>query len=307
MSSSLSEHLADYLALRRALGYKLERAEKLLRQLIDYLEERGERTITTAHALAWASQPEQLSSSWLSHRLSTARGFAAYLQTIDPDCEIPPADLLPRGGRRATPYIYSELQITALIEAAGALATPHRVATYRTLIGLLWCTGMRIGEAISLDRSNFDHRAGTLTVIDTKFGKSRELPLEPSVTDALVRYLRRGDRPASRDQAMLVSTAGTRLLYCNVHLTFSGLLARAGIRARSRHRRPRIHDLRHSFATHTILEGYRAGEDLDRRLAALSTYLGHADPARSYWYLSAAPELMGLAATRLEDHLGAAR
>ena len=150
--SPLREALADYLALRRGLGYKLERAEKLLGQFIDYLEQRGATTITTEQALAWAQLPVDPSPSWLSFRLGAIRGFALYLQTIDPGCEVPPAELVPSRSRRATPYLYSERQIAA----AGTLGTPHRTATLGTLIGLLAVTGMRVGEAISLDRGDLD-------------------------------------------------------------------------------------------------------------------------------------------------------
>jgi len=308
MSRSLADHLADYLALRRGLGFKLERAEKLLGQFIAYLDELDEPTITTAVALRWAGLPKAPSTSWLSQRLSAVRGFTAYLQSIEVACEVPGPELLPSRSWRAVPYIYSVSQIKALFEATEALTGRHRTATYKTLVGLLWVSGMRVGEAIRLDRVDLDRRTAALTVRNTKFGKSRELPLDPSVVEALDSYLRRGDRPPAKvSEAMFVSTAGTRLLYSNVQHTFAGLLYRAGIRSRSARCRPRIHDLRHSFATHTILAGYRAGKELDARLAALSTYLGHVDPGRTYWYLSATPELMGLAATRLEQHLGAAR
>lgn len=307
--SALQQALADYLATRRALGYKLARAEKLLGQFLAYLAERGAETITTEQALQWAMLP-QGSASWFHFRLAAVRGFAAYLRTIDPACEVPPADLLPGRSQRATPYLYSAEEIAALLEAAATLSSSHRTATYRTLIGLLSVTGMRIGEAIALDRAMIDWRAGVVTVRGAKFGNSRELPLHPSTTDALHRYLRRRDRPreAESTEAVFVSTAGTRLLYCNVQWTFARLLAHAGIGPRSPECRPRLHDLRHSFAVRTIIDAYHDQDDeLGSRLALLSTYLGHVDPSRTYWYLSAAPELMALAADRLERHLGGQR
>ncbi|MGH2985766.1 MAG: tyrosine-type recombinase/integrase [Solirubrobacterales bacterium] len=304
--SALDRALADYLATRRALGYELCRAEKLLAQFLAYLKERGAETITTDHALAWAMLPGG-SASWLSFRLSAVRGFAAYLKTIDPACELPAAELLPGRSQRATPYVYCDDQIAALIEAAGTLATAHRSATYRTLIALLAVTGMRVGEAIRLDRAEIDWRSGLIRVRGAKFGKSRELPLDPSATGALRRYLRRRDRPTSAAgiDAVFVSGAGTRLLYTNVQPTFRRLAAHAGIEARSASCRPRLHDLRHTFAVRTILDAYRDRDgDVGPRLALLSTYLGHVDPSKTYWYLSAAPELMELAAARLERHLG---
>ena len=219
---------------------------------------------------------------------------------------MPAAGLLPGRNRRATPYLYSEEDITALIEAAGSLRTLYRAATYRTLIALLAVTGMRIGEAIGLDRDDLDCGNGLLTVRNGKFGKSRELPLHPSTVTAFNDYLRRADRPPQPPNApaLLVSTAGGRLLYSNVQNTFHRLIGRAGLTSRSALCWPRLHDLRHSFAVNTILDGYRDGGDPGARLAPLSTYLGHVDPGKTYWYLSAAPELLKLAGDRLERHLG---
>jgi integrase len=305
--SPLRAALADYLAVRRALGYKLKGAELLLGQFIAYLEEHGEQTISAEHALAWATLPANAHPSWPWLRLSIVRGFAAHLKTIDPATEVPASDLLPRRRRRRAPYLCSDEQVDALIAAAETLKTAHRVATYQTLIGLLAVTGMRVGEAIRLDRCDVDFRAELIVVRRTKFNKSRELALHRSTARALQRYLRRADRPrrASSTEAVFVSTAGTRLLYSNAASTFRLLVDRAGVAPGSPKRQPSLHDLRHSFAVRTILDGYRSGGAVDGRLAALSTYLGHADPASTYWYLSAAPELMGLAAERLERHLGA--
>ncbi|HUY73159.1 MAG TPA: tyrosine-type recombinase/integrase [Candidatus Dormibacteraeota bacterium] len=301
---SLSQALADYLALRRALGYKLVKVERLLRQFLAYLQERGEETIRTEHAVAWATLPDG-NPSWHCTRLSAVRGFAAYLKTIDPACEVPGAELLAARNRRATPYIYSEEEIAALLGATATLSTAHRAATYRTLIGLLAVTGMRIGEAIRLDRDDIDPEAELLVVRDAKFAKSRALPLHRSTASALGRYLRRADRPPSIGTcAVFVSTRGGRLDYRTVQWTFARLLGQAGIEARSERCRPRLHDLRHTFAVRTILDGYRQGGEVEGRLATLATYLGHTEPAHTYWYLSGAPELMELAAARLERHLG---
>ncbi len=304
--SPLRHALVDYLAVRRALGYQLTRTEKLLAQLLTYLETRGVERLTTETALAWATLPPGAQRSWWAQRLSIVRGFAAHLHALDPATEVPPADLLPGRPSRATPYLYSDTDVTALIAAAAMLCTPHRVATYRTLIGLLAVTGMRVGEAIRLDRDDFDSVGGLLTIRHGKFGKSRELPLHPSAVDTLRDYLRRRDRPRATPStpAVLVSTAGTRLLSCNVECTFRHLVRHAGLTPRSAACRPRLHDLRHSFAVRTVLDGYRDGGDLEARLALLSTYLGHVDPGKTYWYLSAAPELLELAGGRLERHLG---
>lgn len=304
--SPLREALVDYLAVRRALGYKLVRPEKLLAQFLTYLDGLGEKRLRTETALAWATLPTGGHRSWWSYRLSAVRGFAAHLRAIDPATEVPPADLLPWRPCRATPYLYSDEDITALIAAAATLRTPHRVATCRTLIGLLTVTGMRVGEAIGLDRDDFDSVGGLLIVRNGKFGKSRELPLHASAVNALRDYLRRRDRPrsAASTPAMLVSSAGTRLRYRNVQCTFHQLGCRAGLKPRSASCRPQLHSLRHSFAVRTVLDGYRDDGDTGSRLSLLSTYLGHVDPGKTYWYLSAAPELLELAGSRLERHLG---
>ena len=190
--------------------------------------------------------------------------------------------------------------------AAGSLRTPHRVATYRTLIALLAVSGMRVGEAINLDCGDFDPADGLLTIRNGKFGKSRAVPLHPSTVTALEAYLGRDDRPrrSPRSPALFVSMAGTRLLYTNVQPTFHRLVGHAGLLPRSAMCRPRLHDIRHAFAVRTILDSYRDDGDPGARLALLSTYLGHVDPGKTYWYLSAAPELLQLASERLERHSG---
>jgi len=302
--SPLRQALADYLAVRRSLGYKLARAEKLLAQFITYLEDAGASTVTAADALAWATLPAG-TPWWHAQRLSMVRAFAAHLRTTDPAAEIPPAGLIPARRPRATPYLYSPGEVTALIAAAVGLRSPLRAATYQTLIGLLAVTGMRVGEAIRLDRADFDAGAGVLTIRSSKFGKSRLAPLHPTATAALSGYLRLRDRlhPGPSDPAVFISPAGTRLLYCNVHATWRQLVRTAGLRPRSPHCRPRPHDLRHSFAVASLLDAYATGQDGQARLALLSTYLGHVNPAATYWYLSAAPELLALAGQRLEEHL----
>lgn len=304
--SALRQAVTDYLTVRRALGYKLKRDEKLLIQFLTYLENLGQQHISTEAAVTWATLPAGAHRSWWSYRLSVIRGFATHLRTIDPATEVPPTELLPWRPCRATPYLYSDQEIGALLAATASLRTPHRVATYRSLVGLLVVTGMRVGEAIALDCRDLDVSNGLLTIHKGKFGKSRELPLHPSTVDALRRYLRRRDRPpaAAKVPALLVSTAGNRLLYCNVQWTFARLLRHAGIKPRSASCRPRLHDLRHGFAIATVLDGYRNDRDPATRLPLLSTYLGHVDPANTYWYLSAAPELLALAGRRLERRLG---
>jgi integrase/recombinase XerD len=295
----LRDSLGDYLALRRALGFRLKTTGRLLGQFVRWLEDRGTSTITTEDALEWAVLPAGASPAWQAIRLAAVRGFAAYLHGTDPSVQVPPAGLIRRGNDRATPYLYSETEIGAVIAAAGALRPRFRAATYQALISLLAASGIRIGEALALDRD------GVLIVRDSKFGKTRLVPLHPSTTAALTRYsaLRDGRHPRPAAPALFLSTAGTRLLHSNVGLTFNQLTAQAGLTRRSASCRPRIHDVRHSFAVATVLGWYRDGADVAAMMPRLSTYLGHKDPKHTYWYLSAAPELMALAGVRLHAHL----
>lgn len=302
--STLRQALADYLTMRRALGYKMDKAERLLGQFTAFAGGRGETHIRTETALAWATQPAGAAAIWKSRRLADVRLFARHLQTLDPRTEVPPADLLPARARRATPYLYSPQEIAALMQAAGHLRGSHVQATYRTLIGLLAATGMRIGEAISLDRDDFDAGTGVVTIRHGKFDKARALPLHPSTIAALDDYLCREDRPRPAGMLpLLISSRGKRMRYGTVQPIFHKLLHHCGIAPRSAACRPRIHDLRHSFAVSTIVDDYRSGNP-GSCLAILSTYLGHADPGSTYWYLSAAPELLGLAGEMLDRHLG---
>lgn len=305
--TELHRALADYLSLRRSLGYKLRRSEKLLHQFIDFLKAAGAETITTKHALSWACESENAGANWRAHRLSVVRVFANHLHAMDACAEVPPRDLLPCRSHRASPYLYTEEEIAALIESASMLRSPLRVATYQTLIGLLAVTGMRVGEAIGLDRQDFDAAHGVLLIRHAKFNKTRELALHPTTVATLRRYLARHDRQrsAARTPALFISPAGTRLLYCGIQWTFQRLVRHAGIVPRTAWCRPRIHDLRHAFAVSSLLDAYRDGSDINQRLTLLSTYLGHVDPAASYWYLSAAPELLAKAAERLDRQRGA--
>jgi integrase/recombinase XerD len=300
--SGLAQAVSDYLSLRRALGFKLARHARLLPDLVEHLESAGVTTLTTGLTLEWATALEGKPDEW-AIRLSIARGFAAYLQALDPATEVPPAYLLPRKRHRADPYLYTDAEITALMAAAGTLRFPLRRATYGTLIGLLATTGARIGELIALDRDDLDRSQRHLVVRNAKFGDSRLLPLHETTLDALGFYAELRDRhwPRPKSSAFFVSTAGTRLAYGNVATTWRYLVRTAGLRPRSGRCRPRIHDLRHRMVVVSLLDWYRSGVDVAARLPALSTYLGHTCPAFTYWYVSSAPELLGLAASRVDD------
>jgi integrase len=300
--SGLAEAVTCYLATRRALGFRLEGAGRHLEQFSAFAEAADAETVTTELALQWATLPAGRSRAWHAQRLDAVRGFARWLHAIDPRAQIPPAGLLPGGTRRATPYLYSETDITALIDAAGRLNPPWKAVTMQALTGLLFTTGVRLGEALSLERGDLDPAAGLLTIRQAKFRKPRQLPLHPSAVAALAGYAARRDklRPRPATTSFFVSTTGARLARTTAQETFRRLLRETGIYQRSCGLRPRIHDARHTFAVTTLLGWYRDGGGVQARLPLLSTWLGHADPRHTYWYLSAAPELLALAAERLE-------
>lgn len=304
--SKLCKAVEEYLAIRRALGFKLESQEPLLYNLAGYLERAGAVNVSTELAVAWATQPAGRDPVWWSKQLSVARGFAKHMHSLDPLSEVPPADLLPQPKRRAIPYLYTQAEIVGLMTAARTLSSPLQAAPYETLIGLLAVTGVRVGEAIRLDRADVDLDHELLTIIRSKFGKSRQIPLHPSTVSALRGYARERDEffPAAKTPSFFVSTAGTRLIPANIRRVFGRMRRAAGLPRRSARCRPRLHDLRHSFAVGTVLSWYRSGADVEALMPRLSTYLGHSDPASTYWYLEAAPELLAVAGVRLEHALG---
>jgi len=301
--TALRQSLEDYLAVRRSAGYKLESVARMLSSFVAFAERAGAGTLTTDLALSWATQPQQASPIWLAHRLSAVRGFAAYLHALDPAAEIPPADLLPAPGYQpAPPYLYSDADIAALLAAARRLTPPLQAATFETLLGLLAVTGLRIGEAMRLDRDDIDWDENVLLVRSSKFGRSRELVCHDSTIEALRAYSARRDqlcpRPASA--SFFVSQRGRRLAHHSIYAAFHQLASQAGLRQRPGGRAPNVHGLRHSFAVGTLLRWYREGGDVQARLPLLSAYLGHIRPSSTYWYLTACPELLALAAQRLE-------
>jgi len=299
---NFSSAATDYLATRRALGYKLHQQGQMLTQFVAYMETVGAEHVTVSHALDWAKQPANATPAWWAARLCVVRGFARYLKAIDPFTEIPPVRLMPRQNHRIVPHIYSDEEIARLVAAAGRLQPERRADTYRTLICLLTVTGMRIGEAVALDRGDIDWNQGLLTIRESKFGKSRQLPLHQSTLQALRGYARRRDeRPRKHNaSSFFISTVGTRLIRDNATTVFRGLVRDAGLEWSPRRRAPRLHDLRHRFAVRTVIGWYREGQDVQRQLPLLSTYMGHVSPADTYWYLSATPELMELAVQRLD-------
>lgn len=300
MSAPLAELLDDYLRVRRALGYKLAGTEVLLTQFLAYLDQQDAETITIEHALAFATAPAGVSPRWHALRLSAIRCFARWAATSDPRVQVPPARLLPARPTRSAPYIYDQDQICAMLAAADQLRPAIRAVTFHTLIALMAATGLRTGEAIGLDMASLDRAAATLRVRG-KYGKTRLLPLHPSVLAGLTDYLQQRARllPAEDCPALLISSTGRRLARSTVHPTFRTIVTNAGIEPASSTCRPRLFDLRHTFAVNTMLDAYRSGSDPAVVLPILSTWLGHTEPSDTYWYLTGTSELLEAAADRL--------
>ena len=296
--------LDEYLATRRALGAGLVQAERLLRSFLAFLGRHEVACMTTQLALQWATEPSQAQPAWQAQRLGVVRAFARYASAADPRHEVPPEGLLTAQYRRATPYIYSDQEIADLIAAAQRLRgnTALRAGTYSTLLALLAVTGMRSSEPLRLDRVDVDLASGVLTVRHAKFGKSRCLPVHESTRQALADYAAQRDRlcPQPVDPAFFLSERGTRITQNTLERTFVQLSQQAGLRGRSDARGPRLHDLRHRFAIGTLLRWYREGLDVEQQTPRLATYLGHVHVSDTYWYLTATPELLQLAARRLD-------
>jgi integrase/recombinase XerD len=299
----LDQAVDDYLAMRRALGYKLIEHGRVLPQFTEFLAQRGESLITIELALEFAMQPGQASVVWWHQRLAIVRGFARYLQAFDVGHEVPPINLLPARFRRAIPYLFSEAEIEALMHAARSTRPPLRAASCEALIGLLAVTGMRVSEACALDRPDVELGEGRLTVRRGKNGRSREIPLHASTVQALERYARARDQlcPHPNDPtAFFLSGWGGRPSRHHVWRWFDQLRRATGLDKETLGRQARLHDVRHTFVLRTLLGWYREADDVEAQLPRLATVLGHVDPADTYWYFEGAPELLALAAARLE-------
>ena len=299
--SALEQHLADYLQLRHSLGHEMAEAGWLLPDFVAYLDVHGSVTVTIEAALGWAqhSAPGRVTTVG-PRRMTAARGFARYLAGIYTSTEIPPLGLLPHRQRWRRPFIYSPADIDAVMaQARSSITSPLRASTYETLIGLLAASGLRIGEAIKLDRDDIDWADGVLLIRESKFGKSRLVPLHVTAMAALAKHAELRDtlQPRPKEPSFFVSLTSKRLCYAVVSQTFRQLINNAGVGVGAPSA-PRLHDLRHSFAIRTLLSWYRSDEDVQAKIPSLSTYLGHREPASTYWYLSAAPELLALAAAR---------
>jgi len=310
--SGLDAALTEYLAIRRALGFELREVAGCLRNFVAFLQTQGASHITTELALRWATRPAAAQPSTWAWRLGMVRRFAAWHSAVERRTEIPPAGLLPHRYQRKKPHIYSDEEIEKLLREAARLASPRglRAHTYTILFGLLAVSGMRVNEAVNLDRSDVDLGHGILTIRRTKFGKSRHVPVHPSTVDALRQYAEKRDRIVSKPTpAFFVSERGTRITEWMARYTFARLSQQLGLRsiAKSHGRGPRLHDMRHRFAARTLIHWYRAGLDVERELPKLATYLGHVHITETYWYLEAVPELLQLATDRLLKNAKGAR
>lgn len=291
----------------RGKGPRLAEPANTLRQFVMFLEQEGSPRITTALALRWAAaRPDVQRATW-GRRLSMVRKFAAWLSASDPQTEVPPRGLLPSRHRRARPHIYTQAETQSLMVAAarGRSRTGLRPLTYTTLIGLLAAAGLRPGEALALDRTDVDLQNGILFIRETKFGKSRFVPVAATTRLALQQYAARRDTlcPCPRVPAFFLSERGLRLVGTTVRAMFVRLSRTVGLRPANGSPRagrgPRLQDFRHSFVTRRLVEWYRARMDVTRELPKLSTYVGHTEVRLTYWYIEAVPELLTLATERL--------
>jgi len=303
--NTLRQAVQDYLTMRRSLGYKLQGAGKGLLDFATFMEQHRAPYITHSLALAWAKQPSGVRPDEWARRLSHVRIFARHRSAADPRTQIPPAGLLPYRPKRARPYLYSDKEIKDLLFAALQLPSSEglRPWTYHCLLGLLSVSGMRVSEAQNLELKDVDLRGGVLTIRGAKFGKSRLVPVHPSTRRVLADYITRREsvwakRPVS--SYLFVSGWGNRLDGGDIRRTFYALSRQIGLRGLSDSHGPRLHDMRHGFASKTLLRWYRAGENAERRLPILSAYLGHVHWSDTFWYVSALPELMHEARSRLE-------
>lgn len=300
--TTLAAHVENYLRLRRGLGFKLGGYDDPLASFAAYVETTGAGTITAELAEAWAWLPGGIKPITASFRISYVRGFARYLHAIEPAHEIPPPGLLSVPRRRPAPYIYSSAEVTQVLVGARQLQPPLHAATYETLFGLLAATGMRVGEALMLTRRDVALVDGVLTIRHAKFNRIRLVPLHPSTTDALRRYALVRDHLCRDPRTDRFFHLGSAIQRRDAEVVFRRITTQLGLRTGTAH--PRIHDLRHTFAVRTLIDWQRDGTDVHAMLPVLSTYLGHIEPKNTYWYLSATPELMQLAADRLEQHFG---
>ena len=305
--TALAKELDRYLMIRRSLGYDLGTSERVLRRFVAFAASRGARYLTSDLFMAWRAEFGHADQHTWCARLGMVRQFAFWLSGVDPKNEVPPKGLIPGRYRRQRPYIYSEREIARIVREASRLPSPNgiRGLTFTTLFGLIAVTGLRVSEALSLDGGDIDWEAGVLTIRRGKAGKARLIPVSKSTIARLAAYAAKRDRLlGKKPRSFFVTDTGGRLDDCNARYNFAVVCQRIGLRPAQRFNRhgsgPRIHDMRHTFAARTLVKWYRAGKDPDREMLKLSTYLGHTEPAHTYWYIEAVPELLELAAKRAD-------
>jgi integrase len=294
--------LDNYLTMRRSLGFKLEETEGQLAKFVAFMQRKRATFITNSLVLEWAQQ-SQSGRNRPAKRLTMVRGLARYLSAFDPRTEVPPDNLLKKWPDRARPYLYSDQETRCLLEAAMTRSTCElNNRTYHCVFGLLAVSGIRIGEAIDLNIGDLDLNNGLMTIRKPKFGNTRVVPLHETTQHVLRDYRVRRDRflDGRHVDPFFISNRGTRLFHTEIYRVFNLLSVEIGVRAKGDGRGPRLHDFRHRFAVRTLLQWYRSGQDVERLLPVLSTYLGHLRVTDTYWYLSACPELTGLAVQRLD-------
>ncbi len=312
MSSAtpMKEAVVRYLEDRRRLGFMLTTHATELARFARYVDARGHQgPLTQELMLGWAREHVRRTSPvTAARRLETVRPFAAHYRQFEPATEIPPKDILGRGHRRLAPHIYTDMEIGQLLKAAGELSVTWglRPLTYRTLFGLIAAVGLRVSEARKLTVSDVNLQAATLTVRQTKFHKSRCLPLHDSTVRELILYRQARDRCHGTEKSapLFASHDGRHLPARTVENVFRRLLQRLGCRARGDHPSPRIHDLRHTFAVRRVQRWRETGQPIEHAMFWLCTYLGHAKISDTYWYLSGVPELMNLIGDRFEQYAG---
>ncbi|MGZ6790603.1 MAG: tyrosine-type recombinase/integrase [Mycobacteriaceae bacterium] len=298
---SMRTRVQDYLAMRRSLGYTLRGDGRMLLDFADRLDAAGQTTLTVHAALAWAGEPATASPHQRRRRLGAVRCFARHLNALDPTCQIPPSDLLVARSYRPTPYLYAPEEIAALVHAAGTITAPLPATTIQAVISLIAANGLRLGEALALDRGDVDLGAAVLTVTG-KNDQSRMVPVHPTTVTMLATYAARRDQlcPTAVSPGFFVTSTGHRVPQRGVQQTFAKLLVQAGIGTPSGRRRPRIHDLRHTFAVNVLIGWYQDGADVQARLPVLSTFLGHAGARPPTGICRPARNCSPLAAQRLE-------
>lgn len=308
--NALRTDVADYLATRRAMGFKVEGLSKLLLSFVAFCEARGATRVHNDLALEWAMAQIKVpvSDALVARRLDAVRIFARHQHALDPATEIPAETIGSRRYRPKEPNVFSQNEILALIAAADILSPQFKALTWRTLIGLLAATGMRPGEACHLTLSDIDLTNGVIEVLQTKFGKSRLVFIHPTTATMMGRYLKARQEwvgtAARACPTVFVNSRRGPLNPDALGVTFKRIVTAAGLNAEPGRRPARLHDLRHTFAVTTMIDWYRDGGDVQVRLPLLTTWLGHVDPASTYWYLHAVPELLAHAANRLEAQTG---